>query len=156
LKRIREEVPDAEVIIVSASRDATTIVDSIKSGAFDFISKPFIRAELRNRIARALELQELRDSRERLLHELEEQSGFGLLIGESVVMRKVRQMLRQLADGDTTILLTGESGTGKELAARALHHMSKRRNRPFVAENMAAVPENLAESVFFGHRRGSF
>ncbi|HLX63827.1 MAG TPA: sigma-54 dependent transcriptional regulator [Planctomycetota bacterium] len=156
LKRIREEVPDAEVIIVSSTRDATVIVESIKSGAFDFISKPFIRAELRNRISRALELQELRDSRERLLHELEEQAGFGTLIGESPVMRKVRQMLRQLAEGETTVLLTGESGTGKELAARALHHMSSRRNRPFVAENMAAVPEHLAESVFFGHRRGAF
>src|ERR1043165_424356 len=147
LQRIREEVPDAEVIIISATRDATTIVESIKSGAFDFISKPFIRAELRNRVQRALELQELRDSRERLLHELEEHSGFGLLIGESGMMRKIRQTLRQLADSDTTVLLTGESGTGKELAARALHHMSRRRNKPFVIENMAAVPENLAESV---------
>jgi two-component system nitrogen regulation response regulator NtrX len=156
LQRIREEVPDAEVIIISATRDATTIVESIKSGAFDFISKPFIRAELRNRVQRALELQELRDSRERLLHELEEHSGFGLLIGESGMMRKIRQTLRQLADSDTTVLLTGESGTGKELAARALHHMSRRRNKPFVIENMAAVPENLAESVFFGHRRGAF
>jgi two-component system response regulator AtoC len=156
LERIKKEAPHTEVIVLSAVRSVPLVVQAIKIGAFDFVQKPFIREEMQNRISKALDMQELRRSQDVLIKQLEEESGLGSLIGQSSAMRDARRMLSKLSVSDSTVLVQGESGTGKELAARALHLLSRRRSSPFVVVNSAAIPDQLTESVLFGHRRGAF
>jgi len=157
LKRIKESFPDTEVIILtSQTENLSQVVAAIKMGAFDYVGKPFNRDELRNRIEKALKLRRLVRSNQIMQDELERRDGLERIIGSSPAMQHVRQTIRRLADSEGCVLIHGESGTGKELAAKALHYSSKRRSSPFITINCAAVPESLIESVFFGHRRGSF
>ncbi|HYF49157.1 MAG TPA: sigma-54 dependent transcriptional regulator [Planctomycetota bacterium] len=155
LKRIRRESPDSEVIIISSqTSDVQRIVEAIKEGAFDYVPKPFVAAELLNRVSRALSLREARRSQAWLLKEL--QARDGALRGSSEAMKKVRESIARLAPAEGPVLIVGESGTGKELAARALHFSGKRAARPFVPVNCAAIPEALCASMLFGHKRGAF
>ena len=157
LQRIKTEVRGLEVIILtSQTEDVAQIVSAIKIGAFDYVPKPFIGAELRNRIKKAINLQNLHRSNEHILKELEAKEGLPRLVGESECMRHTRDVVSRLAEGDGCVLIHGESGTGKEVAARAMHYLSRRRSSPFVAVNCAAIPESLVESVLFGHRKGAF
>jgi len=144
------------VILSSQTSNVSQVVEAIKLGAYDFIAKPFVPEELRNRIHRALELQQARRVQEHLLRELQERSGIDALIGSSQAMRQLRENIVRLAAVEGSVLFEGESGTGKELAARALHYLSRRRASPFVVVNCSSIPEHLIESVFFGHRRGAF
>lgn len=157
LKSIRENFPHIEVIILSSqTEDISLVVQAIKLGASDYVAKPFVPEELKNRVVKALELQAIKRSQRYMLEELQRREGLDRLEGSSAGMRQVRDTIRKLADTSGCVLIRGESGTGKELAARALHYLSKRRNHPFLAINCAAVPENLVEAELFGHKKGAF
>jgi len=157
LKRIKSDYADTQIIILtSQTDDLSQVVEAIKLGAFDYVGKPFVRDELRNRIEKALQLRMLARSNQYLLDECVRREGLEKIVGSSAAIQQVRQTIRRLADSDGCVLIHGESGTGKELAAKALHYCSKRKGNPFIIINCAAIPEALIESVFFGHRRGSF
>ena len=153
LKRIAPNLP---VIIITAFGSIQTAVESMKLGAFDYLTKPFSNDELLLAVSRALENRQLRQEVRRLRGELAHSYGLPSIIAANPRMVAVLQMLQQITDSTASVLITGESGTGKDLLARALHFESSRRERPFVPINCAAIPENLIESELFGHVRGSF
>ena len=156
LQTIRSEDARISVIMLTASTTVKTAVDAMKMGAVDYITKPFDVEELRLNVARALENTELKREVTSLRAQVINRYGFHNLVGKSPGMREIYSKIEQVADTRTTVLITGESGTGKELVARALHYNGTRRDRPFIAINCAALPENLIESELFGHEKGSF
>jgi two-component system, NtrC family, response regulator AtoC len=156
LQTIRSEDARISVIMLTASTTVKTAVDAMKMGAVDYITKPFDVEELRLNVARALENTELKREVTSLRAQVINRYGFHNLVGKSPGMREIYSKIEQVADTRTTVLITGESGTGKELVARALHYNGARRDRPFIAINCAALPENLIESELFGHEKGSF
>ena len=153
LKRI---APDLPVIIITAFGSIQTAVESMKLGAFDYITKPFSNGELLLIVSRALENRDLRNEVKRLRIELARNHGLENIIAASPKMTALLSKLAQVADSNVSVLITGESGTGKDLLARALHFLSPRRSGPFVPVNCAAIPESLIESELFGHARGAF
>jgi two-component system, NtrC family, response regulator HydG len=153
LKRVAPNLP---VIIITAFGSIQTAVESMKLGAFDYITKPFSNDELLLVVARALEARSLRQEVRRLRGELARSYGLPNIIATNSQMVAVLEMLKQVADSPASVLPTGESGTGKDLLARALHFESSRREGPFVPINCAALPEALIESELFGHVRGAF
>jgi two-component system, NtrC family, response regulator HydG len=153
LKRI---APDLPVIIITAFGSIQTAVESMKLGAFDYITKPFSNGELLLIVSRALENRDLRNEVKRLRIELARNHGLENIIAASPKMTALLSKLAQVADSNASVLITGESGTGKDLLARALHFLSARRSGPFVPVNCAAIPESLIESELFGHARGAF
>ena len=146
--------PTLPVIVMTAFGSIETAVDAMKRGAEDFITKPVDPDLLRLLVARAIE-RRMKERRSLLFEESRSRS-MPAIIGESPAIRAVQAEAQRVAATDATVLLEGESGTGKELFARAIHELSSRRNRPFVAINCAAIPETLLESELFGHERGSF
>src|SRR6202453_4511277 len=153
---LKRTAPDLPVIIITAFGSIQTAVESMKLGAFDYITKPFSNSELLLIVARALENRELRSEVKRLRIELARNHGLENIIASSPKMTALLSKLAQVADSNASVLITGESGTGKDLLARALHFESRRRDGPFVPVNCAAIPENLIESELFGHVRGAF
>ena len=156
LKNIKANDPDLDVIMVTASKDIDSAVEAMKLGALDYITKPFDVKELLAIIGKALEKRALVKENLYLKEALKETTAYCDLIGRTPVMKKLFESIGQVAPTDSTVLIHGESGTGKELVARAIHKKSRRANKPFVAINCAAIPENLLESELFGHERGSF
>jgi DNA-binding NtrC family response regulator len=146
--------PTLPVIVMTAFGSIETAVDAMKRGAEDFITKPVDPDLLRLLVSRAIERRT--KERESLLFEENQSRSMPAIIGESPAIRAVQTEVQRVASTDATVLLEGESGTGKELFARAIHELSPRRQRPFVAINCAAIPETLLESELFGHERGSF
>jgi DNA-binding NtrC family response regulator len=146
--------PTLPVIVMTAFGSIEAAVDAMKRGAEDFITKPVDPDLLRLLVSRAIE-RRLRE-RESLLFEDNRSRTMPAIIGESPAIRAVQAEAQRVAATDATVLLEGESGTGKELFARAIHELSARRKRPFVAINCAAIPDTLIESELFGHERGSF
>ena len=146
------------VILITAHGSERMAVEAIKSGAYDYLSKPFEVDELRYVVKNAVETIRLRRENRSLRRRIEiEGSQRGPLIGSSEAMQRVRSMIDKVADTDATILVRGESGTGKELVARAIHERSaSRRGNAFVAVNCAALPSELIESELFGHEKGAF
>jgi len=144
------------VVVITAHGSERTAVQAIKSGAYDYLSKPFEVDELRLVVKNALEKIQLRRENQALKEQLATDQGFGRLIGTSPAMRRVYDLIEKVAETDVTVLLLGESGTGKELVAREIHERSARRDGPFVAVNCAAVPSELIESELFGHEKGAF
>jgi len=152
LRRLRDEQPEVEVIVLTAHGTVDTALEAMKLGAFDYLQKPLSSpAELRLIVARAAERHRLRGMAEATRREGPVSLGYG-----SATMASVESALAKVAPTEATVLLLGESGTGKEVAARSLHGWSRRSEGPFVAINCAALSESLLESELFGHERGAF
>lgn len=152
LPRIKKLRPDLRVIVMSAQNTLLTAVKANERGAFEYLPKPFDLQELVAVVRRALSLPKSTPSASAIAEDEERLP----LIGRSTAMQDIYRTLARLMNTDLTVMITGESGTGKELVARALHEYGKRRNGPFVALNMAAIPRELIESELFGHERGAF
>ena len=154
LRRTKELFPDTEVVVMTAYGTIEGAVEAIKAGAYDYLTKPFQPEELTLVSERALERKGL-TQRVRLLEQaVRGRHPFEEIVCASAAMSDVLKMIEQVARLDSTILITGESGTGKELAARALHALSPRKDKPLVIVNCGAIPENLQESELFGHTKG--
>ena len=146
VKRLAEKGNPPPVIMMTAYGSERIAVDAMKAGAYDYVSKPYDVDELRCLVQNALETVRLRRENETLRDEIRRQSGFGSLIGRSLAMDRVCDMIGKVAGTDAAVLINGESGTGKELVARAIHEQGGRKDRPFVAVNAAALPTELIES----------
>jgi two-component system, NtrC family, C4-dicarboxylate transport response regulator DctD len=148
---------DLPVILITGHGDIAMAVKAIRTGAYDFIEKPFAADQLVETVKRALDKRALTLENRSLRQELEAHSAPGpRIIGRTPVMQRLRSTIAQVADTDADVLIFGETGTGKELVARSLHEHSRRREHNFVAVNCGAVPENLIESELFGHEPGAF
>jgi two-component system NtrC family response regulator len=156
LSRIKAANPDTAVILVTAFGTVNDAVEAMKLGAADYVLKPLNADELKVNVHRALERQELVEENRQLRDFAGSTFRFENIITQSHKMRNVLEIAGQVAARDSTVLLTGESGTGKELLAKAIHQNSLRAGKPFITVNCGAIPESLAESELFGHRKGSF
>lgn len=148
--------PETPVIIFSAYGTIERAVEAMKTGAFDFLPKPFEGAHLLMLIKRAIEYKHLKTDRKELLKQLKQREGFDELVGHSKQLHDVLSLIEKVAPSDANVLITGESGTGKELIARAIHNKSKRCDKVFVPINCGAFPENLFEAELFGYEKGAF
>ncbi|MBI5701822.1 sigma-54-dependent Fis family transcriptional regulator [Candidatus Saganbacteria bacterium] len=156
LKHIKEKHTHIDVIMATASKDVASAVQAMKLGAYDYINKPFDVSELKLIIERSLEKISLVKENIQLKETIKSSNPSLDLIGHNKETQKIRQIIKDIAPTDSTVLITGESGSGKEIAARLIHNQSNRKNNPFVAINCAAIPENLLESELFGYERGAF
>ncbi|MEB0039715.1 MULTISPECIES: sigma-54 dependent transcriptional regulator [unclassified Pseudomonas] len=156
LAEIKVRYPDLPVIVMTAYSTVKNAVQSMRNGAFDYISKPFDIDELDITVNKALQFRDILRDNTRLRAELDQHQQIDSLVGESPAFRLVLQAVDSVRDSNATILLTGESGTGKEMVARAIHKHGNRAGKPFIAVNCAAIPEGLLESEMFGHRKGAF
>jgi len=156
LDHVAKEGPEIPVIIITGFGTVRSAVESMKKGAFDYISKPVDNDELKIVVKRALAMRRLQEENRGLSQELREQFGFESIVGQSPELQKIKALARDIAATESTVLISGESGTGKELLARAIHYASGRRGGPLVAINCAAIPENLLESELFGYEKGAF
>jgi two-component system, NtrC family, response regulator AtoC len=156
LKKFHEKLPDLPVVIVTAFATVDTAVEAMKSGAFDYLKKPFEPDELELIVERAVEHMRLKRENAQLRSALDGAFSVQGIIGRSATMREMVSVLERVAPTDVSLLVEGESGTGKDMVARAIHGMSKRAKGPYVALNMSAIPEQLAESELFGHEKGAF
>jgi DNA-binding NtrC family response regulator len=156
LREARKVDSALPVILITAYGSVEEAVTAMKDGAFDFIQKPVDLEHLALLLQRAARQQELLRENLLLREEYAARYGFPRIVGEHPSMQEASQMVQRVAATDATVLLLGESGTGKELFARAVHHLSPRRDQPFVALNCAAIPEGLVENELFGHERGAY
>jgi len=145
----RENLP---VIVVSAKNNLQTAISATKQGAYEYLPKPFDLDELQKLIKKALESKQNLKNKTKIRNESEKQ----LIVGRSPAMQDLYKSIARLSQNDLTVMIYGESGTGKELVAKALHQYSARSEKPFIALNMAAIPNDLIESELFGHEKGSF
>jgi DNA-binding NtrC family response regulator len=156
LREAHQALPETPVIITTGHGSIASAVQAMKQGAFDYLTKPINPDEILLVIQRAAERSRLQREVRRLRQQVEERGGLSGIVGNSEPMRHVFDQIRLVAPTRSTALITGESGTGKELVARAIHHLSPRKDGPFVALNCAAIPRDLAESELFGHAKGAF
>ncbi len=156
LREAHRADPTIPVILITAYGSVEEAVTAMKEGAFDFIQKPVDLDHLKLLVERAARQQDLLRENVLLREEYAARYGFPRIVGEHPSMKQASQMVQRVAATDSTVLLLGESGTGKELFARALHHLSPRREQSFVALNCAAIPEGLVENELFGHERGAY
>jgi len=156
LARLKVRDEDLPVIMITAFASIETAVEAMKAGAADYVSKPFNEDQILIVLDKALERRRLLDENRRLRRDLAEGYDFSSIITASPAMAKVLEVVQKVAETKSTVLIEGQSGTGKELLARAIHHNSPRRDKPFVAVNCGAIPATLMESEFFGHLKGAF
>jgi two-component system, NtrC family, response regulator AtoC len=159
LSRVKAHDPSIVVVLATAVHDVRTAVEALRRGAYDYLTKPFDVDDLLLLVQRALEKRALEREVLRLRSALAPDDfppGFEGMMGRHPEMVRIYQLITQIASTPTTALITGESGTGKELVARAIHNQSDRRAQPFVAVNVAAIPDTLIESELFGHEKGAF
>lgn len=156
LRESKKLHPETAVIMITAFATTDSAVEAMKSGAFDYVSKPFKIEEIKVTISRALETCNLTKENRSLKTQLISKYDFTNLLGESDAMKRVYDLIKKTAPTRTNVLIYGESGTGKELVARAIHFNSSRKDKPFVTVNCGAIPESLIESELFGHMKGAF
>lgn len=156
LREVKQFDATIPVLLMTAFGSVEEAVTAMKQGAFDFLQKPVDLDHLKLQMERAARQQELLRENLLLREEYSARYGFPRIIGEHPLMKAAGQMVQRVAAADSTVLLLGESGTGKELFARAVHHLSPRREQAFVALNCAAIPEGLVENELFGHERGAY
>jgi len=156
ISRVKEIDPQAIVIVVTAYGRKDIALDAIKSGAYDYFTKPFKLEEMEIVIERALEKRRLQNEINALRETVKKQREFKEIIGQSENIKDVLELVTRVAPLDSTVLITGESGTGKELIANAIHQRSERSDGPFIKVNCAAISEGLLESELFGHEKGAF
>lgn len=152
----KKKRPETQFIVLTGHSSVDTAVEAIKSGAYDYLTKPIHPDELILLIRRAVETLQKDKEIDNLRRRLDQKFGLDQIVGQSKLMKDVFAKIQRAAPVDSTVLILGESGTGKELVAQALHHNSPRKKGPFVAVNCAAVPATLVESELFGHVRGAF
>ena len=157
LRELRARQPHTPIILIAKDSSVEIAVRAIQEeGAYTYLEKPVDVEKLGVVLERAVELSEARRENEILRRQLRDRGAFGELVGESETMKKVYNLIEQVASSSASVLITGESGTGKELAARTIHNLSPRRNAPFLAINCSAIPDTLMESELFGHEKGAF
>jgi two-component system response regulator HydG len=156
LKEIKELSPGIPIVIMTAYGSVDTAVEALKSGAYDYLTKPLDIEELKILVSKALRHRQLEQENVYLKERLSDRFDFTNIIGRSAKMGELFETVALVAPSDATVLIVGESGTGKELIANAIHQNSPRRDRPFIKVNCAALPETLLESELFGHEKGAF
>ncbi|MCB9545387.1 MAG: sigma-54-dependent Fis family transcriptional regulator [Myxococcales bacterium] len=161
LKHVKALTPDTEVVLMTAYGTIERAVEAMREGAYDFVTKPFRRAQIERVVRRAVEKQTLLAENRALRAQLADARGAGDagapgIIGNSPALRRVLEVVRQAAPSSATVLLMGESGTGKELFARAVHQLSPRAGGPFVAVNCGALPDTIIEAELFGAEKGAY
>ncbi|MFQ5422856.1 MAG: sigma-54-dependent transcriptional regulator [Phycisphaerae bacterium] len=156
LRTIRDRFHDVVTIVITGYGTIESAVEAIKMGAYDYLTKPIVDDEIRLVVQRAFQQQSLIRENRVLKQQLQQRYALDNVLGQDYRMGKVFDLAETVAETKTTLLVTGESGTGKSLIARAIHHRSDRRNKPFVEVSCGAIPESLLESELFGHVKGSF
>jgi DNA-binding NtrC family response regulator len=156
LREVRKQDESIEVVMMTGYPTIASAVQALKEGAYDYLSKPLILDELRHLMARMMERKFLRGEIHTLRARLGEELTVNELIGNSVPMQRIKDIISKVAVTDSPVLIEGESGTGKELVAAAIHRISSRAKRSFIPVNCSAIPQDLLESEFFGHVRGAF
>jgi DNA-binding NtrC family response regulator len=156
LKKVKEQAEDSEVVIVSGIRNVKTVVDAMKAGAIDYLNKPIEKEELFLTLQRVLSKRNLRKQNEVLKDGLDQNFARDEIVGASKEIQTVKSMISRLKEQEVNVFLVGETGTGKEVFSRLLHKQEGDPGRPFISVNCAAIPQDLLESVLFGHEKGSF
>jgi DNA-binding NtrC family response regulator len=156
LKFVKEHSPSTQVIMLTNVVDMKTAFETVKLGAYDFVSKPYETQQLLATVKRAIERRRFMIETEIMKNELQRVGGSTVLIGQSKAIQELVRNVKKVAPSDAFVLIHGASGTGKELVAHMLHQEGNRRDRPFVAMNCASIPDQLLESELFGHEKGSF
>jgi DNA-binding NtrC family response regulator len=153
---IRENHPQTVALVITGYGTIESAVKAIKQGAYDYLTKPIVDDDLRLAVERAIKQQSLMSENESLRLQLEQKYRLENIISHNYKMAKIFDLVEAVADTKTTILMAGPSGTGKSMLARAIHHRSSRRNKPFIEVSCGALPETLLESELFGHAKGAF
>jgi DNA-binding NtrC family response regulator len=156
LREVRRRAPQVVVIVITGYGSIEGAVEATKMGAFDYLTKPIVDDEIRVVVEKAVRQQSLLFENQTLRNQLDLRFGLENIVGHDYKMLKIFDVVEAVADSRTTVLITGESGTGKSLLARAIHHRSPRRDKPFVEVPCGALPETLLESELFGHVKGAF
>lgn len=156
LRLTKEELPDAEVIVLTGHGSIASAVTAMQHGAYTYLTKPLDIGELRSAVEKASARLRLIRRNAELRQSLDERFGFEGVVGNSPQMHNIIDILKSVAPTDSTVLIHGENGTGKELVARALHQNSPRKNKPLVSLNISALPDSILESELFGHEAGAF
>jgi DNA-binding NtrC family response regulator len=156
MKKAREIVPTISTVIITAHGTIQTAITAIREGAYDYVEKPFCPEKVELLIKNLVEHQDLVEENISLRRKIEDRFNFEGIIAKSPKMLKIIELIKTVAPTNATVLIIGKTGTGKEVIARAVHHQSPRRNKPFIATSCAALPESLLESELFGHEKGAF
>ena len=156
VRALREEMPETPVVIITGKGTIDAAVEAVREGVFDFVEKPLDPARLKVILQRALEKKETLHEMQVLRRRLGQVDANVGLIGNAPAMRKAMDLVEKVAPSKASVVITGQSGTGKEMIARAIHQLSPRRDKPFIAINCSAIPASLMESEMFGHERGAF
>ncbi|MGD8537976.1 MAG: sigma-54 dependent transcriptional regulator [Candidatus Aminicenantes bacterium] len=156
MNEAKKIIPTLSTVIITAHATIQSAITAIREGAFDYIEKPFCPEKVELLIEKLVEHQNLIEENIKLRQKIKDRFHFEGIIAKSPKMLKIFELIRIVAPTNATVLIMGETGTGKEVVARAVHHQSKRRSKPFIATSCAALPESLLESELFGHEKGSF
>lgn len=156
LRQLKPQRPDLPVIIMTAHASVETAVEGLRKGAFDYIVKPFKLAEISHAIERAVMFGRLQRQNKVLSTELKKSWTKNDIVGKSPAIREIFNLIETVAPAQSSVLINGESGTGKEVVAKAIHNLSPRAKKPFIAINCTAIPDTLLESELFGHAKGAF